>query len=786
MLYYKFSLKMVLSVIKVSSGINNVENENSLKVIVGKFFKILKLYDDENNGHKYKDFMKGAIFNFLDNENKSTAAEVYKIFFEIYQITEENKSSPSNKPVSEPNLLLDIVDTMKTYEEQTGDLIESQRDHYIHSVNVFILGLCIYGENKKYQKFFNSPKNFVKYNKKYPTDNEEFFYRWGVASLFHDIAYPLEIIGKQMKKFVNDNVNIINSNKQGINTKFDFINDSEVDLTINFGNFTNFTNIPRIDSDFAKKFRKKYPTTEFIDLYNPLDILAFKISDTFGLDLFTIKKHLDNFIHDMNEQGFIDHGFFSAIIVLLAYGYLIQYYSKRNDFFFFPIVDSATAILLHNYYKNVLLKPEKFNLGKLDVETYPLAFLLILCDELQEWNRKPYGVKDKRKYNVNSCKLDFSNDKLTVTYIIENGVLSVDYPDKKENDVTSVLDIGKLFENGLEIKTKTENFDLLLMEETKKQDLKSISLTLNDIEILAKEVHKFFNKLSEEIYNDFDHTEFEDLPYDKKFSNIRFARSIPHKLGLVGLKPVPKDDPREKVEEIQEHDVEYLAIFEHDDWTIEQEIHGWKYGEPKNKEEKLRKKITPYMVQWDELDDDIKQFDYRPIKNIPKFLEKIGMKIVRTKLRTLAIIMHNFYKTKLESERIHINDFEDLPPSVQNLNFRQTYLLPEKLELIGYKLVCDDSDGKKGTLEEKDIEKLAKIEHEYWYNDHKIKGWKYGKEKDIEDKITPNMVKWDDLPENVKEDNIEIIEQLPIFLKKVGINIIKVEKKKKSKKKSKK
>jgi hypothetical protein len=32
----------------------------------------------------------------------------------------------------------------------------------------------------------------------YDTRHEEFFYRWGLASLFHDVGYPVEIIGKQI------------------------------------------------------------------------------------------------------------------------------------------------------------------------------------------------------------------------------------------------------------------------------------------------------------------------------------------------------------------------------------------------------------------------------------------------------------------------------------------------------------------------------------------------------------------------------------------------------------
>ena len=133
--------------------------ENNLKEYVNEFFNGLELYDDYKNGHDYKSLLTAAIDVFFEYESNYTAFEVYQTFFMIYQITPENKSEEKKRDfnlVSEPNTLLDLVNIMKDYEQKTGDLIERQRDHFIHSVNVFLLGLAIYSQNKHYRTVFNS------------------------------------------------------------------------------------------------------------------------------------------------------------------------------------------------------------------------------------------------------------------------------------------------------------------------------------------------------------------------------------------------------------------------------------------------------------------------------------------------------------------------------------------------------------------------------------------------------------------------------------------------------
>ena len=72
---------------------------------------------------------------------------------------------------------------------------------------------------------------------------------------------------------------------------------------------------------------------------------------------------------------------------------------QKYNYFFYPIVDSASAILLHNYYRNAM--QNDFGQKQLEPSKSPIAYLLILCDELQEWNRRPIGIKDKKRSHVN-------------------------------------------------------------------------------------------------------------------------------------------------------------------------------------------------------------------------------------------------------------------------------------------------------------------------------------------------------------------------------------------------
>ncbi|MDO5814059.1 MAG: RyR domain-containing protein [Methanobrevibacter sp.] len=748
--------------------------DNNFKKYLDDFFDELVLYDDYYNGHDYKGIFKAGIDVFLENENAYNAYEVYQTFFMIYQITSENKSDEKKNSdrgiVSEQNTLLDLVKIMKDYEDNTGDLIEKQRDHFVHSVNVFLLGLAVYSQNKSYRDAFRVYVTRSNYKKYYMIDgefsHEEFLYRWGVASLFHDIGYPVEIIGKQLKKFINDGIKSISSSYSA-------------DTAIDFKDFNEFNTIIKIEPDFADSYTGFFPEAKFLDMFKPTDIIAHKISTDFDdVDVNDVVKHLDSFVDVMGDSGFIDHGFFSAILVLNSYGYLIQKYAKNHDFFFYPIVDSASAILLHNYYRNVLQK-KPFNLKAMHPRKSPLAYLLILCDELQEWNRTPLGVVDKQRSHVNEMTITIDDTRLDVDYII-NGAMGLGFSEDKEEFLKSVLSIPSIFKRGLTV-LPIVNHEINIMKQLVKSETEAPSILLRNVEKLAIQIHQQYidtttyqyeekkanGELDDDLIEKYEGlVSFNELSSHLKIANIRQARSIPSKLRIIGCELANKNDPREEITEFTQEEVNDLAMLEHDEWCEEKIKQGWVYGEERDDE----KMIHNYLVPWDDLSPEIQQYDIDPILNIPKLVQSVGLKIVISRIRMLTIEMHKFYSEGNENEA----DFEDLPDYIKYSNYRQADFLVKILGELGYDVVEKDSKGKPvESFDEDSLEYLAQREHEAWRSYKLNLGWTYDSVKDDEQKFNPNLVKWDVLDDSVKESNMHTFKNLPILCDKVNLKIVK-------------
>ena len=745
--------------------------ENDLKNYIDDFFDNLELYDDKYNDHHYKILLKAGIDVFLETENAYNAYEIYQTFFMIYQITAENKSDKvtSKSIVYEQNTLLDLVKIMKKYEENTGELIEKQRDHFVHSVNVFLLGLAIYSQNKKYRDAFESYVINSPYEKYYKIDgnfsNEEFLYRWGVASLFHDIGYPVEIIGKQLNKFINDSVKSISVSYGA-------------DTAIDFKDFAEFNTIIKINTDFADNYTNFYPKAKFLNLFKPTDIMAQKISIDFpDVDVNKVAKHLDDFVEIMGDSGFIDHGFFSAILVLNSYGYLIQKFAKNNDFFFYPIVDSATAILLHNYYRNVLQK-NPFNLPALHPSKSPIAFLLILCDELQEWNRTPFGVKDKKRSHVNDLNLIIDNTRLEVDYIVKSGSLGLGFSEDKEELLKHVLSISSIFKR-FSVCTDVRQ-DSNIMREIFKEEILAPSILLRNIEKIALQIHQQYIDTTTMLYEEkkangelddvtrekYENLkEFDELSSHLKIANFRQARTIPKKLNMIGCELANLADKREAITRFSDEEILELAISEHDEWIDEKISQGWKYGEVRDDENLIHDCLVP----WDELTPEIQQYDIDPVKHIPKLVESIGLKIVRSKIGMLTVEMHKFY----QSENSDAQNFEDLPDYIKYSNYKQADFLVKILSELGYDIVDDVSPlNAVDSFNEDEIEYIAEREHNAWYKLKVNLGWRYDSVRDEDSKLSPNIVEWEKLDVSQKDSNKRTYRNLPQLCRNVDLKIV--------------
>lgn len=72
-------------------------------------------------------------------------------------------------------------------------------------------------------------------------------------------------------------------------------------------------------------------------------------------------------------------------------------------------------------------------------------------------------------------------------------------------------------------------------------------------------------------------------------------------------------------------EIERLAKAEHQRWMKEKIDAGWKYGPIKD----YNLKVTPYLVDYEKLDDEVKQRDRIPFISIPSVLAEFDLKIVR-------------------------------------------------------------------------------------------------------------------------------------------------------------
>ncbi len=372
---------------------------------------------------------------------------------------------------------------------------------------------------------------------------------------------------------------------------------------------------------FTRCYFDRFDDCVYIDPLKPVDLLAHKLHTSLGVDLKAAKSALDGFVRVMARSGFIDHGYYSAIIVLKWYGYLIQSAGYKPEYFFWPVLDSASAILLHNCYKNMMRK-QPFGLGALAPDTHPVAFLLILCDELQEWNREAYGIKDKLRIPAAEARLFISDECLRVSYITLGGSLPSDFSREKKKLLFDLLDLEALF-GEVAIRCRTRNKTVLPAAGNKLTARPS----LEDLEKLARAIHGMYNEKQLERYPDepLKYPEFDTLTDSLKYSNLRQAMDIPEKLRRMGYVMRPSGSDGEVVARIPGEYVESLAEMEHESWVSERIASGWVSGDHVD----AGRKITPYLVPYQKLPEEIKQLDRDPVEEIPELLSRIGMAVYK-------------------------------------------------------------------------------------------------------------------------------------------------------------
>lgn len=242
--------------------------------------------------------------------------------------------------------LFEYVTELARVERGIRELEPSHRDHVVHAMLSFILGIYI---NEKFLK---------------PSDIYIDPFEWKLAGLFHDIGYSVQVASRLLRSF-EKNVNRIRKLLGSCDDKISFKIIPE--------GFENLTN----DKNSFELIQKR------------LDDWELKI-DT--------KKVYAQMVEKSSN---VDHGIISSLAVLNVIDLLYQKYNPKREyldvivnkvnfnqkFFDNGIISACSAIYIHN------LPSDCFDHAKIDRSKAPLAFLLKLSDSLQEWERPAHNDK---------------------------------------------------------------------------------------------------------------------------------------------------------------------------------------------------------------------------------------------------------------------------------------------------------------------------------------------------------------------------------------------------------
>jgi len=186
--------------------------------------------------------------------------------------------------------------------------------------------------------------------------------------------------------------------------------------------------------------------------------------------------------------------------------------------------------------------------------------------------------------------------------------------------------VPSFFDNGIDFSVNTSSE--LYIRQLINQDNGVIPRPLLDnLESLAKNIHQNYNQMQllRNPASQLEYPTWDLLPDYLKYFNIRQARYIADKLKLIGCYFDNNKYSKSPVTSFSKEEIEIMSKYEHDLWITDRLRSGWKRGTNID----TKNKITPYLVPYEELTEEIKDLDRDTNINIIQLLESIQMKVYR-------------------------------------------------------------------------------------------------------------------------------------------------------------
>jgi hypothetical protein len=142
-------------------------------------------------------------------------------------------------------------------------------------------------------------------------------------------------------------------------------------------------------------------------------------------------------------------------------------------------------------------------------------------------------------------------------------------------------------------------------------------------ELLGSIVHGYYVEI-QRASSPPDESAWERQPETFRESSRRQADDMFHKMHRIGYAVRKPDGGPPELIEFDSDEVELLAEMEHGRWTADRIRDGWSLGE-----KDADAKRSPYLVPWEELPEDIAEYDRVFVRKIPSLMAKLGYEIVR-------------------------------------------------------------------------------------------------------------------------------------------------------------
>lgn len=269
------------------------------------------------------------------------------------------------------------------------------RDHYMHQLNVALLGgfllRCEVKVNKTLSEYIVEKNPYIK-------SEDELFDAWWIAALLHDHAYPLAYLSQALQD-IHQLATITGA------PRFRSIGDA-------FINYVELLTAGPI-RDVFKEFAKNGEDGNRNDQKN-LENYGEMVEELAKIVAKDKNQRLDTDIQTRIKGNLFDHGVISALNLFLKTKDLTDITNPIVQASAHSCLAAVQAIAMHNL-------PDL----RLSISKYPLAALLCLSDELQEWGRQ-FKTKTGWDYAIEALVLELEQvsqglwrftDELSIEFI---------------------------------------------------------------------------------------------------------------------------------------------------------------------------------------------------------------------------------------------------------------------------------------------------------------------------------------------------------------------------------